>query len=675
MPDVTGKPHNAPQRNGASRGGSLVAFPGREPKRPPDNNLPLELTSFIGREREIAEVKRLLAQNRLLTLTGPGGCGKTRLALVVAADLLESFEDGAWWVELASLSDPDLVPQAVASALGVREAQDHPLTETLVEHLGRMKLLLVLDNCEHLVEECAALADAILRACPRVCILATSRESLGIAGEGAWLVPSLLLPDPEHVPPTEELTRYEAIRLFVERTQAVVSTFELTEQNAPAVARLCHRLDGMPLAIELAAARVRVLSVEQIGSRLDNSFGLLTGGSRTALLRQRTLRATIDWSHELLSENEQVLFRRLSVFAGGFTLEAAETVCAGEGLESGEVLDLLTQLVEKSLVLVAEHSGEVRYRLLETVRQYGREKLEESGEEPAIKRRHADFFLRLAERVEPKINSKDRGLWLERLEVEHDNFRAALTWSRNEAEGEMGLRLAGALVWLWYHREYWSEWRGWLDVALATQESAGGPRRTAARAKVLSGGGFLAWMQGDQATARPLAEESVELFREGDDKFGLGITLSRLGITALAQGDYAAAQAALEEGAEICREIEDDWALALALRNLGIGAFRQGDYERAVARLRESLAVLQETGNPLYMQNLELLAAAVSMRGDHGRAVRLFGAAEALREAVGAFVLPLYRAEYDLGVAAARAGMDEAALTAAWAEGRAMTPE
>jgi DNA-binding CsgD family transcriptional regulator/tetratricopeptide (TPR) repeat protein len=457
------------------------------------------------------------------------------------------------------------------------------------------------------------------------------------------------------------------------------------------------------------------LSVEQISSRLEDSFTLLTGGSRTALPRQRTLRAAIDWSYELLSKEERVLLRRLSVFAGGFTLEAAEKVCSGEGIEEDDVLDLLTHLVEKSLVLVVARDDETRYRLLETVRQYGREKLEESVKEPDVRRHHADFFLELAERVEPLINGKDRGLWLGRLDAEHDNLRAALAWSREEGEEEVGLRLAGSLSWFWYHREYWSEWRRWLDGALAIRDGNGGSGQTAARAKALSGGGFLAWMQGDQATARsqleesvalwrevgdkqglaqalrflsgsfesrgdygaarPLAEESVELFREGEDRFGLGITLSRLGITALAQGDHAAARAAHEEGVAICREIDDDWALALALRNLGIGAFREGDHEEAMARLSESLAVLQETGNPLYMQNLELLAAAVSMQGNHRRAALLFGAAEALREAVGAFVLPLYLAEYDRGVAVATAGLDESTFAAAWSEGRAMTPE
>jgi predicted ATPase/DNA-binding CsgD family transcriptional regulator len=692
----------------------------RLPEGPP-HNLPFQLSSFVGREREISEVRRLLEDNRLLTLTGSGGCGKTRLALAVASDLVEGFDDGIWWVGLASLSDPDLVPQAVASALGVREAPGRPLSEVLQGHLKTKELLLLLDNCEHLIGACATLANTLLRTCPNLKILATSREALSLAGETAWLVPPLSVPDLQDLPSVEQLVRYEAIRLFVERARALASTFELTEDNAPAVAQLCRRLDGSPLAIELAAARTKVLTAEQIAKRLDESFRLLSTESRMADPRQQTLKATIDWSHELLSQKEQTLFRRLSVFAGGFTLEAAEEVCAGEDIERDDVLDLLSRLVDKSLVLVAEQqsSEEARYRLLETVRQYGREKLGESGEEPTIRRHHANFYLKLAERVEPKVNSKDRGLWLGRLEVEHDNLRAALAWSRaeEEPEGEVGLRLAGALSWFWFHREYWSEWRGWLDGLLAAQESAGGhtPAQTAARAKALSGKGFLAWMQGDQATARsqleesvtlyrelgakqglaqalrflsgsfesrgdyavarPLAEESVKLFREKEDKFGLGITLSRLGITALAQGDHEAARAALEEGVAICREIEDDWALALALRNLGIGAFRQGDYEQAAARLGESLTVLGETGNPLYMQNLELLAAAVSMQGDHEQAARLFGAAEALREAVGAFVLPLYRAEYDRGLAAARSGLEEGAFSAAWSEGLAMTPE
>jgi len=710
MPET---PQPAP-KNTAGDPGSVVEFPGRPERGRPPNNLPLRLSSFIGRGREVAELQTVLSDHRLITLTGPGGAGKTRLAIEVASEVVHDFRDGAWLVELAPLSDPDLVAQAVAQALGVREAPGRPLIGALLEHLEGREALLVLDNCEHLIDACATLADALLRLCPKVRILASGREALSIAGERTWPVPSLSSPDFHNLPPVQDLKSYEAIRLFVERARAVVPTFELMENNAPAVARLCRILDGMPLAIELAAARVRVLSVEQISSRLEDSFALLTGGSRTALPRQRTLRAAIGWSYELLSEEEQVLLGELSVFAGGFALESAESVCSGEGIEEPEVLDLLTSLVDKSLVQVSEQGGEARYRLLETVRQYGREKLEKAGTEPNIRRRHAEFFLRFAERTEPRINGKERELWLARLDAEHDNLRAALAWTQESVEAEMGLRLAGALSWFWFHREYWSEWRRWLDGMLAIRESAGGPGPAAARAKALSGAGFLAWMQGDQGqarsqleesvalwravgdkqglaqalrflsgsfesrgdyvAARPLAEESVKLFREGDDTFGLGISLSRLGITALAQGDYEVARAALEEGVEICREIEDDWALALALRNLGIGALREGDLEEAVVRLAESLGVLRETGNPLYMQNLELLAAAVSMRGDHRRAAILFGAAEALREAVGAFVLPLYRAEYDRGLAAARAGLDETTLGAAWSEGRAMMP-
>jgi non-specific serine/threonine protein kinase len=712
MPETPQRP--AP-KNTAGDPGSVVEFPGTPERGRPPNNLPLRLSSFIGRGREVTELQTLLSDDRLLTLTGPGGAGKTRMAIEVASEVVDDFRDGAWLAELASLSDSDLVAQAVAQALGVREAPGRPLIGALLEHLESREALLVLDNCEHLIDACATLADTLLRSCPKVRILATSREALGIAGERTWPVPPLSSPDSHNLPPVQDLRSYEAIRLFVERARAVVPTFELTENNAPAVARLCRVLDGMPLAIELAAARVRVLSVEQISSRLEDSFVLLAGGNRNTLPRQRTLRAAIDWSYVLLGDKEQALFRRLSVFTGGFDLDAAEEVCGGENLEQDEVLNQLTSLVDKSLVEVAERGGAARYRLLEIVRQYAREKLEGSGEKPSIRRRHAGFFLELAEHVEPKINGKDREFWLGRLDTEHDNLRAALAWSQETAEAETALRLAGALSWFWFHREYWSEWRRWLDGTPAIRESLGGPGPTEARAKALSGAGFLAWMQGDQglarsqleesvalwrdvgdrqglaqalrflsgsfesqgdyAAARPLAEESVELFREGDDRFGLGITLSRLGITALAQGDYEVARAALEEGVEICRGIEDDWALALALRNLGIGALRESKHEEAVARLAESLGVLRETGNPLYMQNLELLAAAVSMRADHTRAALLFGAAEALREAVGAFVLPLYRAEYDRGVAAARAGLDEATFNAAWSGGRAMSPE
>src|ERR687898_1356505 len=347
----------------------------RSSERPP-HNLPSELSSFVGREKELPEVRRLLEHNRLLTLTGSGGCGKTRLALAAVSGHVERFKDGVWMVELASLAEPSLVPQAVAFTLGVRERPGSSLTEALSDYLRNRNLLLILDNCEHLIEACAELAEALLHSCPGLRVLATSREALGITGEVAWSVPSLSLPDLRRLPDIGSLPRYESARLFVERAVAVRPDFVLTEQNASVVAQVCYRLDGIPLAIELAAARAKVLSVEEVADRLDDCFRLLSTGGRTVMLRQHTLRATMDWSHELLPEEERDLFRRLSVFAGDFSLEAAASVCIGADVERDEVLGLLSHLVDKSLVVVWEKDGETRYRLLETVRQYGQEKLE-----------------------------------------------------------------------------------------------------------------------------------------------------------------------------------------------------------------------------------------------------------------------------------------------------------
>jgi predicted ATPase/DNA-binding NarL/FixJ family response regulator len=620
-------------------------------------------------------------------------------------------------VALAALSDSELVPQAVASVLEVRERPGRPLTETLADHLASRDTLLILDNCEHLIEACETLAGALLYACPKVRILATSRESLGVAGETVLLVPPLTLPAPGHPHAPKELERYEVVRLFAERARSATPTFELTERNAQDVALLCRRLDGIPLAIELAVARTKVLSAAQISSRLAENFRLLKSASRTANPRQQTLAATLEWSHDLLAEPERTLFRRLSVFAGGFTLRAPESICAGGDIDADDVLELLTRLVDTS---VAEHGGaEARYRLLETVRQYGVEKLQESEETDGTGDRHAIFFLALADEVEPKINSADRPRWLERLGKDHDNLRVALARSLDaEAQAEAGLRLAGALLWFGFHRGYISEGRRWLRKALSAETATEGspsPATCAARAKALSGAGLLDWIQGNQAAscsrleesaalwrelgdkqglaqtlsflghvmlgqddpsvARSLGEESVRLFRQCDDAFGLATSLATLGITALTQEDYAAARVSLEESVATCRESGDDWALSLALRNLGITALKQGDHERAAARLGESLLALKEAKSTFGLMNVDLLAAAVSMGGDHERAARLFGAAAAAREAVAVYMMPSVRADYDRGVAAARAGLGEAAFDAAWAEGKTMPPE
>jgi predicted ATPase len=452
----------------------------------PTNNLPLALTSLVGREREMAEANRLLGTDRLLTLVGPGGSGKTRLALA-AADVARNFGDGVWLVELAPLSDPDLVPQAVASVLGVRETPGTTLVDDLVAHLESRNVLLILDNCEHIIDACASFAAALLRRCPDLRVMVTSREALGIAGETLFAVPTLSLSDPHHLQAAEGLPRYEASRLFVERAMAVRPGFSITGDNAMAIAQIYYRLDGIPLAIELAAAKTRVLSVEQISSRLaDSSFRLFKSESRTLDPRQRTLGAAMDWSHDLLDWPERTLFCRLSVFVGGFGLEAAEAVSADRSIQEDDVLDLLSRLVDKSLLLAEEQEDEVRYRMLETVRQYASERLEESGELDVFSRRHAEFYLALAEDTEAALRGPDQIACFRRLEKESDNFRAALSWSldKDPTEGlaELGLRLTVAL-WLFWNIQGSTEGHRWIEEALRKTD-----RKTVARAKALNGG-------------------------------------------------------------------------------------------------------------------------------------------------------------------------------------------
>ena len=683
------------------------------------HNLPTELTSFVGREREIAEVKRLLSMSRLVTLTGAGGIGKTRLALRVAADLLEACPDGLWLVELASLSEPSLVPQTLAAALGLREHPARPLPATLADYLRARQSLLVLDNCEHLVSACAALAESLLRTCPKLRVMVTSREALDIAGEAIWRVPALPMPFFTRLPPVERLTQYEAISLFVDRARGVLPDFAVTEANAPAVAQICHRLDGIPLAIELAAARVKVLSPEQIVARLDDRFSLLTGGSRTASPRYRTLRALIDWSHDLLSEPERILWRRLSVFTGGWTLEAAEAVAGGSSptpipqpLSPGEVLDLIEALVDKSLVLVEKRAGAARYSLLETLREYGARRLRESGEEAALRERHRDWALGFAERSAALLNGPRQAEAFDSLEQEHDNLRAALDWCRSETGGwEAGSRIAHALSWFWVLRGYRREGKEWTEQLLGQA-----PEGTAARAKLLLAAGLIVNWDVDTAASAAYLEEALRLWQRLGDRRGIAVAIGRLGqlrkavgdydgawellqgsstlfkeleggepdpavplALSLAQvakerGDYERAEPLFEECLAFSRERGDPHSVASALRSLGELRQLRGAYEQAGELFRESLALLRELDDkPCTATALEQLGHLAMAQGWAERAARLLAAARSLEdEAIGFGVVTARRAAVESALAAARTALGEAAFDAAWSEGQEM---
>jgi predicted ATPase len=595
------------------------------------HNLPLQVNRFIGRERDITAVSELLLTSRLLTLAGTGGGGKTRLALQVATGLVEEFAHGVWWVELAALSDPLLVPQAVASTLGIPERADRTLAEALADALRPKQLLLVLDNCEHLLAACAQLIATLLRTCPQLRVLVTSREALTIAGETIWLVLPLRVPDTYQLPPVDGLRTYEAVELFVERARSVLPSFTLTPENASAVVQVCRRLDGIPLAIELAAARVRVLSVEQIVARLDDTYRLLTGGSRSALPRQQTLRAAMDWSYDLLSAREQACFRRLSVFAGSFSLEAAEAVCAGEPGDAYDVLDVLSSLVDKSLVLVEQRSGVARYRLLEMIRQYGQDKLEAFAEVAPTRRTHRDWYTRLAERAEAEMaGARQKGVF-DRLEAEHDNLRAAIGWSLEQQEAERAAQIGAAIRLFWLLRGYLSEGRSFLERALA-----GFSARNAVRAKALNAAAILASLQDDYRTARTLAEESLELSRALAEPQQTGYALYILGRLARIEGNYAAAVTFLEESLALFRELRQNDDIALVLSDFGLTVLYLGEEERAAALCEQSLALAHELGDPRSIASwLANLGTVMLACGEDTRAQELCEESLAIRRALG----------------------------------------
>jgi predicted ATPase len=562
------------------------------------NNLPLQLTSFVGREREAGEVMELLSTCRLVTLTGPGGCGKTRLSLEIADRIQEFHPHGIWLVELAPLADPTLIPQTVAAVLGLQAEGNRPILTALADFLRTRTLCLVLDNCEHLIEACAGLVDELLKSCPKIHILASSRETLGISGEAVYRVPSLGVPDPRQRLPVDQLLQYTSVKLFGERARAVLPGFSVTGDNAPAVVQVCHRLDGIPLAIELAAARVKMLTVEQIAARLDDRFRLLTGGSRTALPRQQTLRALIDWSFSLLSEPECVLFRRLSVFVGGWTLDAAEAVCAeeyfraGEGIETFDVLDLLSQLASKSLVMAEREQGQnARYHLLETMRQYAREKLLEAGGGEQTRDQHLFFFMALAEKAESELLTSRSVFWTNRLRRDQDNIRAALAWSL-ERNVEAGLRLASAQMRYWIDSGSVEDGSDWLSQLLDQPDAS---ISMPTRAKALNVYGVLSIYNGRNIEGMRLAEEGLGLYRQLGDRKGEALSLYGLSVFYTFTSDLRKGRLFANESLEIYKELGDKAGIAEILTFLGAVGINK-DYQQARSSLEEGLALYRELG-------------------------------------------------------------------------------
>jgi predicted ATPase/class 3 adenylate cyclase/DNA-binding CsgD family transcriptional regulator len=765
------------------------------------NNLPVQPTSLIGREKEVAALLNLLQREevRLLTLTGPGGTGKTRLGLQVAAELSETFTDGVYFVNLAPLSDPHLVVATIAQTLDLKEVAGQSLLDLLKEALHWKHLLLLLDNFEQVVD--AAMDVAVLLAvCPNLKVMGTSRMTLHIRGEQEFPVPPLAVPDPKRLPDLVTLSHYEAVELFLARAQAVKPEFQLSKTNAPAIAEICARLDGLPLAIELAAARIKLLPPQALLARLGQRLAVLTSGPRDAPARQQTLRNTIAWSYHLLDAQEQRLFRQLSVFVGGCTLEAAEAVCAalGDGDGAGPVLDGVASLIDKSLLQpTAQKEGELRLVMLEIIREYGLEALAASGEMEANQRAHALYYLELAEKAEQEIEGPQQVRWLQRLEREHDNLRAALRWSLEQGEAgysmETALRLGGALRAFWLRHGPMSEGRTFLERALTGSKGV----VTATRAKSLLAATSLATHLGDMDRAESMAQESLALCRELRDTWGIAHSLLQLGRAASYRGNFPVARPLLEEALALCREVGNTWGITFALEELGYLALQQGDHVRARALFEESLAIERELGDTLNIAATSLrlaevhfvsqgdqatvcalleeglvlsrevgntwgiafsfflsgwvalqqgdaatarelaeeslglyretgggrsIAEAISLlgrvearQGDHVRARALFeeslaiarkvdhklnipscleglasvfaaqeesvwagriwGAAEALREAMGTPIPPVERASYERSVAAARAQLGEQALAAAWAEGRTMSPE
>jgi len=689
-PTPTPTPPPAPARSGRAGGA-----------------LPAPLTSFIGRRAEIEEVGSVVrGGGRLVTLTGVGGVGKSRLALEIAAAGRAAFPDGVWLVELAALGQPGLVPHTVATALGLREHPHRPPTEVLAERLAGSAALIVLDDCEHLVDEVAELADRLLRSCPGLHILATSRERLGITGETLRPVAGLAVPPPGAA--TAEVAAADAVRLLVERAAAVEPGFALTDANAAGVAQICRRLDGLPLAIELAAAGIHAYGVDQVAARLDDRFGLLTHGSRTAPTRHQTLRAVVEWSFERLPEPERRLFDRLCVFVGGFTLEAAESLGVVPG-DPQPVADLLARLVDTSLVVPDGRGPVSRYRMLETLRAYGWERLEAAGRAEETRDRHAALILSTVESARGPLHGAQQPAWLDRLDADLGNIRAALDWSLGRGDAETAVRLAGSLYPLWDQRGRYREGRRWLTRALALDA----PVPPQVRARALNSAAGLAVIQGDLAGAAAASEEAAELSRSADDPAAGAYALQMLGLTAIYAGDLDRAVRVLEESLDNGRRAGDRWLEGFTLLFLTVAALSRGDYAATERLTEESDAVLRTVGDPEGLAWISVFRAVVAwQRGDRAGAaastagaVRGFGAlghlwgisiglflagqlagdggdpeaattllaaSEAMRRSVGAALLPFMGAWLDGGLTRARAALGPERYEVAARDGRSM---
>ncbi len=675
------------------------------------HNLPLQLTTFVGRVAELDEIQQLLATKRLVTLTATAGVGKTRLALEVAGRTISAYDDGTWLVDLTPIHDGPLVPRAFASALRVQERPRQPLAQTLLEHLRSRQLLLVVDNCEHVIDGCAEFVDRVLRFCPNVTVLATTREPLRVSGEIVWRVPPLYVPAPDARMDFDELSETEAVRLFLDRAQLAAPDFRLSERNVASVGSICSELDGLPLAIELAAARIALMTPDQILSRLQDRFALLTVGSRTGPTRHRTLQLALEWSHDLLSDPERVLFRRLSLFAGSFSLEAIEHICSSDDLEVATITHLLGSLVDKSLVNTTGEADEpIRFRMLETTREYARERLTEHDEIDRLSSRHLTYFVALAEKFSGRASGVEEQNWHKRLAKDLSNLRLALDWSQGR-EPAASLRLNCALVGFWIVHGLVQEGDSWFKRALADYVV-----RDKLRAHALAEGGWLGFYRDDVGGATADLNESLDIYRELGDQRGTGQVLTQLGQLAVLDRNFAAAHKYYDEGLALSRKTDDVRSIVVALRSLGQLAVLEADHVRACSYLEGALTRLQQLGYArekvytlqwLGMSAIETadfdkahslleealtisrgldfpmgisatiryFAALAAANSQPARALHLGGASESLSESLAVAPIRMMRPIVHRWLEQSRRELGHERAAACWAEGRAMTQD